>query len=230
MNPSTLAASIDHTNLALGAQTSDLVKLCLEAKENKFATVMVYPYNTPFVFAQLLTSPVGIGAVVGFPSGRGFVEAKVAEVKALKGLATDIDMVLNYQALKSGCICTVVSELIALREITKEQNQLLKVIVETCYLTTEEKLLALRLCEEVGADFIKTSTGFGSEGATLSDIELWANNRKTLIQLKASGGIKTLDTAVRFLNAGATRLGTSSGVTILKEALTGEKTSDSAKY
>jgi len=217
-----LVKSFDSTNLRLDASTADIRKLCKDAVKHKFASVMIYPNSVIDAKNFLITqekNDVKIGTVIGFPSGRFSTASKVAEIREAAFLAKEVDVVIDYAALNEGYFNNVAHELTALREVSSEYKLLLKIIVETCYLNESNKLLALKLCEDAGVDFIKTSTGFGSAGAQVSDIELWASNRTTNIEIKASGGVKTLADAVKFLNAGATRLGTSNAVQITEEFL-----------
>lgn len=218
LTSASLAASLDSTNLRLDASESDIEKLALEAAEHRFACVMIYPASVPLAARVLAGTGTRIGTVIGFPSGRFSTEAKSAEIIAAhRAGAHEVDIVLNYPALKAGHLAAVSTEVIHLTRLAHDQGQLIKVIVETCFLTDTEKLAALLVCENAGADFIKTSTGFGTAGAKLADIAAWAAARKTNIALKASGGIKTLADALALINAGATRLGTSNAATILAE-------------
>ncbi|HSI08393.1 MAG: deoxyribose-phosphate aldolase [Rariglobus sp.] len=213
-----LAASLDSTNLRLDASEADIEQLAREAAQHRFACVMIYPASVPFAARVLTGTGTRIGTVIGFPSGRFATDAKAAEITAAhRAGAHEVDIVMNYAALRAGHLAEVTAEVTRLTEIAHDQGQLIKVIVETCFLTDAEKLTALAICETAGADFIKTSTGFGTTGAKVADIAAWAASRKTRIALKASGGIKTLADATALLNAGATRLGTSNAAAILAE-------------
>jgi deoxyribose-phosphate aldolase len=156
--------------------------------------------------------------VIGFPHGRSSLEAKREEIlRAKQHGADEVDIVMNYAALRSGEKSLVTEELVRLCETAREAGLLTKIIVETCYLNQAQKLTALGACETAGADFIKTSTGFGSGGATVDDIKLFAANRSGPIKIKASGGIRTLSDALALLEAGAERLGVSAAGALLDE-------------
>ncbi len=216
--PTDLAAALDSTNLRLDAPAADIVALCREAAEHRFACVMIYPASVPLAASVLAGTGIRIGTVIGFPSGRFSTAAKAAEIDAAAAAgAHEVDIVMNYAALRDGDIDAVDVELRALAARARGHAQLVKIIVETCYLSADQRLAALRLCEDAGVDFIKTSTGFGSAGARVEDIAAWAAARRGDIRLKASGGIKTLGDARRLIEAGASRLGTSSAAAILGE-------------
>jgi deoxyribose-phosphate aldolase len=213
-----LASYLDSTNLRLDATEGDIEKLSLEAAQHRFACVMIYPASVPLAARVLAGTGTRIGTVIGFPSGRFATDAKAAEIVAAhRAGAHEVDIVMNYPALKAGHLSEVTAEVTRLTQLAHDQGQLIKVIVETCFLTDAEKLRALEICEIAGSDFIKTSTGFGTAGAKVADIAAWASARKKGIALKASGGIKTLADALALIDAGATRLGTSNAGTILAE-------------
>ncbi len=215
---SQLAAMLDSTNLRLDASESDIEQLCIEAAKHRFACVMIYPTSVPLAARILAGTGMRIGTVIGFPSGRFSTEAKAYEIIAAhKAGAHEVDIVMNYPALLGGHSRIVATEVAALTHLAHRQGQLIKVIVETCFLDDTRRLEALKICEDAGADFIKTSTGFGTAGAKITDIAVWAAARRGSIQLKASGGIKTLADARAFIDAGATRLGTSSAAAIVAE-------------
>jgi deoxyribose-phosphate aldolase len=217
-SPAQLAAAIDATNLRLDATESDLRALCQEAATHRCACVMIYPTSVPLAVQALAGSPVRIGTVIGFPSGRFTTAAKAAEIDAVAAAgAHEVDIVMNYAALRAGREAEVAAELAALARRAHQHGQLVKIITENCYLTEAQMLAALRLCEDAGVDFIKTSTGFGSAGAKVEQIALWARHRRGGIKLKAAGGIKTLRDALALLDAGAERLGTSSATALLAE-------------
>ncbi len=218
LTPATLAAALDSTNLRLDAPASDIAALCHEAAKHRFACVMIYPASVPLAARVLAGSGIKIGTVIGFPSGRFSTEAKAAEIDAASAAgAHEVDIVMNYAALRDGDFDMVDRELRSLTQRAHGHGQLVKVIVETCYLDADQRLTALRLCEDAGVEFIKTSTGFGSAGAKVDHIAAWAAARRGKIQLKASGGIKNLADARALLAAGATRLGTSNAASILAE-------------
>jgi deoxyribose-phosphate aldolase len=213
-----LASYLDSTNLRLDATEGDIEKLSLEAAQHQFACVMIYPASVPLAARVLAGTGTRIGTVIGFPSGRFATDAKAAEIIAAhRAGAHEVDIVMNYPALKAGHHAEVTAEVTRLTQLAHDQGQLIKVIVETCFLTDIEKLRALEICEVAGADFIKTSTGFGTAGAKPADIAAWAAARKHGIALKASGGIKTLADALTLIDAGASRLGTSNAGSILAE-------------
>lgn len=217
--PARLAATFDSTNLRLDATHADIEKLCREAAEKRFACVMIYPASIALAARVLKGTGTPIGTVIGFPSGRFATSAKAAEITAacVAG-AHEVDIVMNYAALREGETAAVAAEVTELTAHAHKLGALIKVIVETCFLREADLLPALKICEDAEADFIKTSTGFGTAGAKAEHLALWAKNRSTKIQLKAAGGIKTLADAQAMLAAGATRLGTSNAAAILAEA------------
>jgi len=218
MTAAELAASLDSTNLRLDATEVDLATLCDEAAVHRFACVMIYPASVPFAARRLAGTGLRIGTVIGFPSGRFSSAAKRSEIEAAHAAgAQEVDIVMNYPALRAGRPAEAGAELATLTTRAHALGLLVKIIVETCYLDAAQRLTALRLCEAAGADFIKTSTGFGSAGAKVEHLREWAAARTGTIRLKASGGIKTLADAQALLAAGATRLGTSNATAILAE-------------
>jgi deoxyribose-phosphate aldolase len=219
LSPAQLAATLDSTNLRLDATAADIEALCHEAAGQKFACAMIYPASVPLAARVLKGTGLRIGTVIGFPSGRFATRAKAAEIEAASAAgAQEVDIVMNYAALRDGEEAIVSTEVIQLTALAHKLGLLIKVIVETCYLPEPCLLSALRICEDAGADFIKTSTGFGSAGAKPEHLKLWASHRRGSIQLKAAGGIKTLADAQSLLAAGATRLGTSNAAAIVAEA------------
>lgn len=191
-------------------------KLCAEAREYGFAAVCVNSCYVPLCRRQLAGSQVRVCTVVGFPLGAALREAKAAEAAAAVNLGADeLDMVANIGWLKAGAVEMVVSDISAV--VHAAQGRVVKVIIETCLLTEEEKELATRLVVEAGAQFVKTSTGFSSGGATREDVALLARVAGGRIGVKASGGIRDLATARTMVAAGATRIGTSAGVKIVTE-------------
>ena len=218
MTVTELAATLDSTNLRLDASEADIATLCAEAATHRFACVMIYPASVPFAARQLDRTGIRIGTVIGFPSGRFSTAAKHAEIEAARAAgAHEVDIVMNYPALRQARAAEAGDEIAALTARAHELGLLVKVIVETCFLDATQRLAALRLCEAGRAEFIKTSTGFGSAGAKVEHIREWAAARRSRIGMKASGGIKTLADARALLDAGATRLGTSSAAAILDE-------------
>ena len=208
---------IDHTILKPEASIDDIRKLCIEAKEYNFYSVCVNSAYVNVAYNFLLHSDVKVCSVVGFPLGAMIKEAKAYEAKfAVDSGAEEIDMVINIGLLKSGKIDLFERDIKKVREACKAS--VLKVIIETCLLNDKEKVLACQIAKEYGADFVKTSTGFSTGGATEHDIELMRKTVGDKMGVKASGGIKTYEDAIRMINAGANRLGTSSGIAIMKSA------------
>jgi deoxyribose-phosphate aldolase len=220
MTAAELAATLDSTNLRLDASEADIAALCDEAAAQRFACVMIYPASVAFAAARLRGTGMRIGTVIGFPSGRFSTAAKRAEIESMHAAgAHEVDIVMNYAALRDGRAGEAGDEIATLSRRAHELGLLVKVIVETCYLDAAQRLAALRLCEAAGVEFIKTSTGFGSAGAKVEHIREWAAARSTRIGIKASGGIKSLADARALLEAGAGRLGTSSAAAIVAEFL-----------
>ena len=208
---------IDHTILKPETSIDDIRKLCIEAKEYNFYSVCVNSAYVNVAYNFLLHSDVKVCSVVGFPLGAMIKEAKAYEAKfAVDGGAEEIDMVINIGLLKSGKIDLFERDIKKVREACKAS--VLKVIIETCLLDDKEKILACKIAKEYGADFVKTSTGFSTGGATEHDVELMRKTVGDKMGVKASGGIKTYEDAVKMINAGANRLGTSSGIAIMKSA------------
>ncbi|MBI5381314.1 MAG: deoxyribose-phosphate aldolase [Opitutae bacterium] len=218
LTPAQFAATLDATNLRLDATAADIRALCAEAATHRCACVMIYPASVPLAAQALAGTGMRIGTVIGFPSGRFSTAAKAAEIDAVAAAgAHEVDIVMNYAALREGEEAVVAAELAELTARAHRHGQLVKVITENCYLNEAQMLAALRLCEDAGVDFIKTSTGFGSAGAKVEQIALWARHRRGPIKLKAAGGIKTLRDALALLDAGAERLGASSAAALLAE-------------
>ena len=208
---------IDHTILKPEASMDDVRKLCIEAKEYNFYSVCVNSAYVNVAYNFLLHSNVKVCSVVGFPLGAMIKEAKAYEAKfAVDSGAEEIDMVINIGLLKSGKIDLFERDIKKVREACKAS--VLKVIIETCLLDDKEKILACKIAKEYGADFVKTSTGFSTGGATEHDVELMRKTVGDKMGVKASGGIKTYEDAIKMINAGANRLGTSSGIAIMKSA------------
>ncbi|QGQ95685.1 deoxyribose-phosphate aldolase [Paenibacillus psychroresistens] len=215
MKSEQIAAMIDHTLLKADGTHQDIIQLCEEAKLYNFATVCVNPYWVPLAAQELQGSRVGITTVIGFPLGASSTLIKAAEARdSIKNGATEVDMVLNVGAMKSGDYQAVQQDI---REVAQvcQGNVILKVIIETCYLTDAEKQRAAQLCQLAGADFVKTSTGFGPTGATIEDIQLIRATVGDSMGIKASGGVRDLSFALQLIEAGATRLGTSSGIALV---------------
>lgn len=215
MDKKELARMIDHT-LLKPETTKDMVdKLCDEAKEYQFASVCVNPYWVSFSHSKLKDSNVKVCTVIGFPLGATTKEVKAFETKkSIEAGATEIDMVINIGALKAKQYDEVEADIKAVVDEAKGKA-LVKVILETGLLTDEEKVKACELCKSTGADFVKTSTGFGNGGATYEDIKLMRETVGPEMGVKASGGVRDLDGAMKMIEAGATRIGASSGVSIV---------------
>lgn len=206
---------IDHTILAATANKEQLDKLCEEAKKYDFYSVCVNGANVEYCKKQLEGSSVKVAAVVGFPLGAMTTNAKVFEAKeAIENGATEIDMVINIAKLKDGEYNYVEDEIRKIKEAIGDN--VLKVIIETCYLTHFEKVKACELSVSAKADYVKTSTGFGTGGATLEDAELMKKTVGTVAKVKASGGVRDKETAKKYIEIGVERLGTSSGINIIE--------------
>lgn len=205
----------DHTILKADATEAQVAKICKEALENDFASVCVNQYYTKFVAEQLKGSDVKVCTVVGFPLGMSDTRVKTFETKAaIEDGATEVDMVINVGALKDKKYDYVLNDIKTLKEVCGK-DIVLKVIIETCLLTDEEKVKACELSKEAGADFVKTSTGFSTAGAKASDVALMRKTVGEGMGVKASGGIHTSEEALEMLEAGASRLGTSATLAII---------------
>lgn len=217
-----IAKYIDHTILAADATTEKVVKVCNEAKEYKFASVCVNSVHVPLCAQLLANTGVNVCTVVGFPLGAMSTAAKAYEAhQAVLDGATEVDMVINVGALKDKNYDFVREDINRVKESC--QGKLLKVIIETCLLTDEEKEIACKLSMEAQADYVKTSTGFSKGGATAEDVALMRRVVGERLGVKASGGIRDFETAMKMIKAGASRLGCSAGIAIVN----GEK-SDAA--
>ncbi len=215
----TIAAYIDHTLLKPDATRADIEALCEEARQYGFASVCVNPFWVALCAERLAESPTDVCTVIGFPLGVSDAEVKAHEARlACQHGATELDMVLNIGALKSDDLETVASDIAAVVNVGHAHNALVKVIIETALLTDEEKVRACTIAKLVGADFVKTSTGFSKGGATVHDVALMRRVVGTSLGVKASGGVRTFADAVRMIEAGATRIGASAGVRIVREA------------
>lgn len=213
-----LAKYMDHTLLKPEATAADIDRIVSEARQYGTASVCVNPYWVARVAAGLADSGVKTCTVIGFPLGATSTASKVAETRdATAHGAQEIDMVINIGELKSGNDDAVRSDISAVANAAHEAGALLKVIIETCLLSDEEKRRACKLSVAGGADFVKTSTGFSTGGATTADITLMRETVGPELGVKASGGIRTLEAAEAMIEAGATRLGVSAAVSILEE-------------
>ena len=214
----TLAARIDHTLLRPDATEVQIAQLCQEAAAHGFASVCVPPCYVAAATAQLAGTGVAVCTVIGFPLGyaTSSVKFKEAEVAMYDG-ATELDMVINIAALKSGKAELVQAEILDLADLCHVHQSLLKVIIETALLTEEEIVLACQLCVAGEADFVKTSTGFASRGASVADVELMRRSLPDTMRIKAAGGIRTREAALALVAAGAGRLGSSNSVALIAE-------------
>jgi deoxyribose-phosphate aldolase len=214
-----VAALIDHTILKPEATRADVVKVCREARQYSFASVCVNPYWVPLVRSELEGSPVKVCTVVGFPLGATSTEAKVAEAAtALRAGAQEIDMVINVGALRSGDLDAVRTDIGQVVRTAHPAGAIVKVILETALLDDNQKAVACTLAKLAGADFVKTSTGFGPSGATAHDVALMREVVGPEMGVKASGGIRTLGDLQTMTAAGATRIGASASVKIVEAA------------
>jgi deoxyribose-phosphate aldolase len=213
-----LAALIDHTFLKAAGSPDAVERLCAEAREYGFACAMVNPAEVARAASLLDGSNVRVGTVVGFPLGQNTVRTKCAEaIEMAEAGATDIDYVLNIRDLRSKPSEEVLEDLMLLNLAPKKvcDDVVTKLIIECCYLSDEEKVLACRLAKKAGFDFVKTSTGFGTGGATPEDVALMRKTVGKTMGVKAAGGIRTLEDAMKMIEAGANRLGCSAGVSII---------------
>jgi deoxyribose-phosphate aldolase len=210
---------IDHTLLRPIGTTTDIHKLCSEAIEYGMAAVCIFPSYVPVARERLKGTLVKIATVIAFPFGVTFTEIKEAEMRASASRGADeMDFVINIAALKSGDEKAIEDEMQYLTAKSRTLGVHTKYIIETAYLTDDEKIRACKIANRVKPDFMKTSTGYGPSGATIEDVRLLRAHLLPEIQIKAAGGIRSYTEAVQMLQAGATRLGTSSGIKILEEA------------
>jgi deoxyribose-phosphate aldolase len=214
-----IAGWIDHTLLKPEATAAQIRVLCQEAMQHHFASVCINPVYVPLACGLLKDAPEAICVVVGFPLGAVLPEFKVYETLAcINAGAKEIDMVINIGALKSESYGLVMNEIQAVTQTAHNQGAITKIILETILLTRREKILACLISKAAGADFVKTSTGFGTGGATIEDVELMRKVVGSEMGVKAAGGIRTYADAVAMIKAGANRLGASAGVKIVQEA------------
>jgi len=213
-----LCGLIDHTFLKPFGTEADIESLCAEAAEYQFAMVAINPAEVETCVKLLKGTGVRTGAAIGFPLGQNTSEVKAFEIRdSIKKGATEIDMVINLRALQKGQIHIVRNEIEDIVSACKPSGVISKVILETCYLTDDQKQLVCQIAKEAGVDFVKTSTGFGTAGATVEDIRLMRLVVGPEMGVKASGSVRDLTTALAMIDAGATRIGTSSGVKIVTE-------------
>ncbi len=214
MNTSEILSHVDHTLLKAFATWEDIQKLCEEAMEYHTASVCVPPSYIKRIH-DTYGEKINICTVVGFPLGYSTTKAKVAEtVQAIEDGASEVDMVINISDVKNGDFEKVTEEIRSLKQAAG--NKILKVIIEACYLTEEEKIAMCKAVTEAGADYIKTSTGFGTGGATMEDILLFKKFIGPHVKMKAAGGVKSVEDMEAFLEAGCDRIGTSSAISLIK--------------
>ncbi len=219
LSPSELARYFDHTLLKPEATRAQVEALCLEAIRYGFFAVCINPCYIPLAASILRGTGVKICSVVGFPLGATLPEVKAFEAeRAIAMGADEVDMVMNIGALKSGDYALVREDIARVVAVTRGAGALVKVILETALLTQDEKVMACKLAMEAGADFVKTSTGFGPGGATVEDVRLMRETVGEKMGVKAAGGISSLDQALAMIEAGANRIGASRSVKIIQEA------------
>ena len=212
-----LAKMIDHTLLKPDATQDQIAQLCFEARKYGFASVCINPTWVKLCAQLLAGSPVKVCTVIGFPLGATTLEVKVFETQnAIENGATEIDMVINIGALKARDLELVARDICGVVATSHARGALVKVIIEAVLLTDDEKTIACLISKEAGADFVKTSTGFASGGATLHDVELMRRTVGPEMGIKAAGGVRTYEEAENMIKAGATRIGTSAGVKIIQ--------------
>ncbi|HEY9060111.1 MAG TPA: deoxyribose-phosphate aldolase [Pseudobacteroides sp.] len=227
MDKNIIAKMIDHAVLKPDAADLDVERECQIALRLDIASVCVKPCHVKLAYSILKDSDVMVSTVIGFPHGGTTTACKVAEAcEAIENGASELDMVINIGKLLSGDYTYVKNDIEAVAKAAHSKNAALKVIIETALLDDERKRISSRLSEEAGADFVKTSTGFNGSGADPDDIVLIKNSVSSNMKIKASGGIKTLDQAVRFIELGCKRLGTSS----TEQILTGKHKEDKSSY
>jgi deoxyribose-phosphate aldolase len=218
LTPQSLAALIDHTFLKPFGTPQDIQELCEEARQYNFAMVAINPAEVMNCVRLLAGSRVRVGAAIGFPLGQNTSAGKAFEMRdAIQKGANEIDMVINLRALQSGETALVRQEITDMVNACRPARVISKVILETCYLTEPQKRLVCQMAREEGADFVKTSTGFGPGGATVADVRLMRAVVGPEMGVKAAGRIRDLATVLAMLAAGATRIGTSAGVSIIEE-------------
>ena len=213
-----LSQLIDHTNLKPDATTAMMEKLCQEAKNYHFKMVAINQVQSRLCAQLLKGTGVDIGAAIAFPLGQTTIASKCFETQnAIENGATEIDYVINISELKAGNLQYIEDEMAQIVKICRQHNVVSKVIFENCYLTDEEKIALCKIAVKVKPDFIKTSTGFGTSGATVEDVKLMKNQVGDAVKVKAAGGIRSADTFKKMIAAGAQRIGTSSGIAIIDE-------------
>ena len=213
-----LAAMFDHTNLKADASREDFDKLCREAAEGHFAMVAINPEPVAYCSRRLKGTGVHVGAAISFPLGQNTIEQKCEEIRlAIADGADEIDYVLHIGRLKAGDADYIRKEMESMVRVCREAGVLIKVILETCYLEKKDTILACEIAREVRPDFVKTSTGFGTAGATPENVQLMKETVGDAVKVKAAGGIRSWEACAAMIDAGAERIGTSSSIKILKE-------------
>jgi deoxyribose-phosphate aldolase len=215
-----LASLIDHTLLKPDAKPDDIVLLCNEAKHFKFGAVCVNPCCVSIAGNELAGSSIGVCSVIGFPLGASEPSTKAFEAAvAVQSGATELDVVINIGFLKGGLFELMKADLAGVIQCARRESPgtIIKIILETCLLSDSEKIKVCKLAVELGANFVKTSTGWSKSGATISDVALLKQSVGNSIGVKASGGIRDLSSVLAMIDAGATRIGTSSGLSIINE-------------
>ena len=216
MDNKILARYIDHTLLKQNASHSQILNLCKEAKQYRFAAVCVPPSYVEIAKNECEDKGVKVATVIGFPMGYSHSEAKGIETElAIGNGADELDVVMNIGDLINGNVEYVFNELNYLTQLCHERETIIKVIIESGILTNEQIILACKICTDAEVDFVKTSTGFAEKNATIEAVQLMRKNLPKHISIKASGGIKTIEQAEQFINAGAARIGTSSAVSMM---------------
>jgi len=212
-----IASYIDHTLLKQNVGIDDIKKLCYEAIENNFASVCILPFYVEYAAKELKNSNINVCTVIGFPMGANLMETKINEtIQTIEKGTTEIDMVINLPAFFNKNYDYVKDEINLIHSICKDNNSILKVIVETSLLDENQKVIISDIVRLSGAEFIKTSTGFSTGGATIDDVKLLKDKVGAGVKVKASGGIRDLDTTLKMIEAGADRIGTSAGIKIIE--------------
>jgi deoxyribose-phosphate aldolase len=215
---------IDHSLLRPQLTTEDVIEGCAIAKKYKVASVCVKPCDIVTAKKELEGTDVLVTTVIGFPHGANTTATKVFEAgEAIKDGAVELDMVLNIGRLLSGNLDYIENDIRAVVNLAHAKNTVVKVILENCYLTDEQKVKACQIAEQAGADFVKTSTGFGTSGATLEDLALMRKTCSSKVRIKAAGGVRTLDSAIDVRKVGTDRFGATATIAIMEEAYRREK-------
>lgn len=218
LTPELLAKYFDHTLLKPYATEADFIAFCEDCKKYEFAMAAINPVAVPLCKACLKDTPVHVGAAIGFPLGQNTIETKQFETQdAIVRGADEIDYVINITQLKAQNYLYVADEMHAVVDICKENKKISKVIFETCFLTNDEKKELCRVVRDVRPDFVKTSTGFGTGGATIEDVALMLDNVGDIAKVKASGGVRTLEMVLKLIDMGVSRIGSSASVTIVDQ-------------